>query len=141
MPLDNIVTADGDNVNGIQPAERDIIREYAKRIGFWESGAKAIEEAYDSGGGVPLGGYSAAFTAYYNAGREGRQEAAEVDGRSNKPHNKVKGSKSSITTRKSDWPATDVEWCIPGQKSPIAYSSKAVSDLIVCLRISTLQPP
>ena len=72
----------------------------------------------------------------YKACRDARQaiadsnKAAEVDGRSNKPHNKVKDTKKNITTRKSDWPATDVEWRIPGRKSPIAYSSKAASDLI-----------
>ena len=33
-------------------------------------------------------------------------------------------------TKKSDWASHDVEWYIPGRKTPIAYSTKAVSDMI-----------
>ena len=36
-------------------------------------------------------------------------------------------------TKKSDWAAHDVEWRIPGQKTPIAYSTRAASDLIEAL--------
>ena len=38
-----------------------------------------------------------------------------------------------VSTKKADWPAHDVEWHIPGKKKPIAYSSKATSDLIEAL--------
>lgn len=33
----------------------------------------------------------------------------------------------------SDWYSTNVEWYIPKKKKPIAYSTKAASDLIVML--------
>ena len=33
-------------------------------------------------------------------------------------------------TKKADWASHDVEWTIPGRKTPIAYSTKAVSDSI-----------
>ena len=36
-------------------------------------------------------------------------------------------------TKKSDWAAHDVEWHIPGKKTPIAYSTRAASDLIEAL--------
>ena len=36
-------------------------------------------------------------------------------------------------TKKSDWSATDVNWVIPGKKTPIAYSTVATSDLIEAL--------
>lgn len=35
-----------------------------------------------------------------------------------------------ITTKKSDWAAHDVQWAIPGRKTPIAYSTTATSDTI-----------
>ena len=38
-----------------------------------------------------------------------------------------------VRTKKSDWAAHDVEWWIPGKKTPIAYSTKAASDLIEAL--------
>ncbi len=31
------------------------------------------------------------------------------------------------------WYSRDVEWCVPGRKKPIAFSTKAASDLIVTL--------
>ena len=36
-------------------------------------------------------------------------------------------------TKKSDWSAHDVEWHVPGKKTPIAYSTVATSDLIEVL--------
>lgn len=36
-------------------------------------------------------------------------------------------------TKKSDWSAHDVEWYIPGKKTPIAYSTVATSELIEAL--------
>ena len=36
-------------------------------------------------------------------------------------------------TKKSDWAAHDVEWHIPSKKTPIAYSTRAASDLIEAL--------
>ncbi len=39
----------------------------------------------------------------------------------------------TVTTKKTDWQAHDVEWRVPGKKKPIAYSSKATSDLIKAL--------
>ena len=41
--------------------------------------------------------------------------------------------KKSVSTKKSDWSAHDVEWHIPGKKTPIAYSTVATSDLIEIL--------
>ena len=38
-----------------------------------------------------------------------------------------------VRTKKSDWAAHDVEWRIPGKKTPIAYSTVAASDLIEAL--------
>ncbi|MBR5594047.1 MAG: DEAD/DEAH box helicase family protein [Bacteroidaceae bacterium] len=38
-----------------------------------------------------------------------------------------------VRTKKSDWASHDVEWHIPGKKSPIAYSTVASSDLIEVL--------
>ena len=39
----------------------------------------------------------------------------------------------SLRTKKSGWTAHDIEWHIPGKKTPIAYSTRAVSDLIEAL--------
>lgn len=39
----------------------------------------------------------------------------------------------ATSTKKADWPVHDVEWHVPGKKKPIAYSSKATSDLIEAL--------
>ena len=36
----------------------------------------------------------------------------------------------AVRTKKSDWDSHDVEWYIPGKKTPIAYSTVASSDLI-----------
>ena len=38
-----------------------------------------------------------------------------------------------VRTKKSDWAAHDVEWRVPGKKTPIAYSTVAASDLIEAL--------
>ena len=38
-----------------------------------------------------------------------------------------------ITTKKSDWAAHDVQWTIPGKKTPIAYSTVSTSDTISVL--------
>lgn len=48
---------------------------------------------------------------------------------------KAETEKNSKTTRtkKSDWSAHDVEWYIPGKKTPIAYSTVATGDLIEAL--------
>lgn len=43
-----------------------------------------------------------------------------------------KGGKTT-RTKKSDWSAHDVQWLIPGKKTPIAYSTVATSDLIEAL--------
>ena len=46
---------------------------------------------------------------------------------------KPKAEKATIKpvrTKKGDWSAHDVEWTVPGYKTPIAYSTKATSDLI-----------
>lgn len=32
--------------------------------------------------------------------------------------------------KKSDWSSTDVHWFLPGRKTPIAYSTRATSDII-----------
>ena len=39
----------------------------------------------------------------------------------------------TIRTKKSDWASTDVQWTTPNQKTPIAYSTTATSDLISVL--------
>ena len=46
-----------------------------------------------------------------------------------KPAKKEK-KPSTPKTKKADWAGHDVEWHIPGKKTPIAYSTKAASDLI-----------
>lgn len=38
-----------------------------------------------------------------------------------------------VSTKKSDWASHDVEWHVPGKKTPIAYSTRAASDLIEAL--------
>lgn len=38
-----------------------------------------------------------------------------------------------VNTKKSDWAAHDVQWAVPGQKMPIAYSTTATSDTISVL--------
>ena len=38
-----------------------------------------------------------------------------------------------VRTKKSDWASHDVEWRVPGKKTPIAYSTVAASDLIEAL--------
>ena len=65
------------------------------------------------------------------------QYKAEIKAKKNadkkvKPEAGTKKSKSA-GTKKSDWTAHDVEWRIPGKKTPIAYSSRATSDLIEAL--------
>ena len=49
-----------------------------------------------------------------------------------KPANKEK-KPTLPKTKKADWAGHDVEWSIPGKKTPIAYSTKATSDLIEVL--------
>ena len=49
-----------------------------------------------------------------------------------KPEPKAK-TPATQRTKKSDWAAHDVEWRIPGKKTPIAYSTRAASDLIEAL--------
>lgn len=41
-----------------------------------------------------------------------------------------KPQRGTISTKKSDWTAHDVEWTVPGKKKPIAYSTTATSDSI-----------
>ena len=53
----------------------------------------------------------------YNVGE--KNEAALSD---------VTTPKKSVRTKKSDWASHDVEWHIPGKKTPIAYSTVATSD-------------
>lgn len=47
------------------------LKRFAEDTGLGENGTKAIYEAYNNSG-VPIPDYAAAFTAYYNAGRDGR---------------------------------------------------------------------
>ncbi|MBQ6944208.1 MAG: hypothetical protein IJN43_07750, partial [Ruminococcus sp.] len=39
-------------------------------------------------------------------------------------------SPKNVRTKKSEWSAHDIEWNIPGKKNPIAFSTRATSDLI-----------
>ena len=59
----------------------------------------------------------------------------EVQAEENSSKEKTATEKSGKTTRtkKSDWSAHDVEWLLPGKKTPIAYSTVATSDLIEAL--------
>ena len=48
--------------------------------------------------------------------------------------NEAKAEKANpVRTKKSDWASHDVEWGVPGKKTPIAYSTRAASDLIEAL--------
>ena len=81
----------------------------------------------------------------YEAGRKDRimegdtqktaDQGIENPGKQQYDNGKKKTSgKKRIRTKKSDWASTDVSWTLPGEvKSPIAYSTKATSDLIEAL--------
>ena len=83
--------------------------------------------------------------AAYEAGRKDRimegdtqktaDQGIENPGKQQYDNGKKKTSgKKRIRTKKSDWASTDVSWTLPGEvKSPIAYSTKATSDLIEAL--------
>lgn len=57
------------------------------------------------------------------------EEPAEAERKSDKPK-KTEKKPALSKTKKSEWGSTDTEWYVPGRKSPIAYSTKAVSDAI-----------
>jgi len=50
-----------------------------------------------------------------------------------KPVAKKESTNKQVRTKKSDWASHDVEWHVPGKKTPIAYSTVAASDLIEAL--------
>ena len=50
-----------------------------------------------------------------------------------KPVAKKESKQTPVRTKKSDWASHDVEWHVPGKKTPIAYSTRAASDLIEAL--------
>ena len=58
------------------------------------------------------------------------QEAAKSDKKPEKKPAKKEKRSAPPKTKKADWASHDVEWTIPGKKTPIAYSTKAVSDSI-----------
>ncbi len=63
-------------------------------------------------------------------GKGSRSEVLNVDELSGE----TKAEKpKSVRTKKSDWASHDVEWYIPNKKTPIAYSTRASSDLIEIL--------
>lgn len=78
--------------------------------------------------------------AAYNAGKldaiqENAAKPVEIAGAQEYNGTKTSSTtkKKTITTKKSDWASTDVEWRVPNAKRPIAYSTKATSDYIEVL--------
>ena len=78
--------------------------------------------------------------AAYNAGKldaiqENAAKPVEIAGAQeyNGTSTSTTTKKKTITTKKSDWASTDVEWHVPNAKRPIAYSTKATSDYIEVL--------
>lgn len=77
----------------------------------------------------------------YEAGRKDRimegettAQPLENAGKQQYDSGKKKAAGKRIRTKKSDWSATDVQWTLPNDvKHPIAYSTKATSDLIEAL--------
>ena len=61
------------------------------------------------------------------------KNAAEVPVAERKPAAKKESKQTPVRTKKSDWASHDVEWHVPGKKTPIAYSTRAASDLIEAL--------
>ena len=59
-----------------------------------------------------------------------KQEESEIKPVETKKPAKNEKSPALPKTKKADWYGHDVEWAIPGKKTPIAYSTKAASDLI-----------
>ena len=58
------------------------------------------------------------------------KKAADVPVAEPKPVSKTESKQKPVRTKKSDWSSHDVEWYVPGKKTPIAYSTVAASDLI-----------
>lgn len=80
--------------------------------------------------------------AAYEAGRkdrimEGETAAQGLENPGKQQYDKGKkktSGKKRIRTKQSDWPSTDIHWTLPNDvKHPIAYSTKATSDLIEAL--------
>ena len=72
--------------------------------------------------------------------RDGR--GTEADGKGNRSEildaDELSGEDKAekpktVRTKKSDWASHDVEWHVPGKKTPVAYSTRAASDLIEVL--------
>ena len=61
------------------------------------------------------------------------KNAADVPVAEVKTDSKKESKQTPVRTKKSDWAAHDVEWLVPGKKTPIAYSTVAASDLIEAL--------
>ena len=61
------------------------------------------------------------------------QKTAESPVAEVKPVAKKESTNKPVRTKKSDWASHDVEWGVPGKKTPIAYSTVAASDLIEAL--------
>ena len=61
------------------------------------------------------------------------KNAADVPVAEVETDSKKESKQTPVRTKKSDWAAHDVEWLVPGKKTPIAYSTVAASDLIEAL--------
>lgn len=62
---------------------------------------------------------------------DGALETAKwIDTQHAEPPARPEGKRQLLSTKKSDWPATDSEWYVPNRKKPIAYSTIATSDSI-----------
>lgn len=105
--------------------------------------AKANEAAFEAGRkNVPRENLTFETQEQENAYNAGRVEHIKNMNSDNSTQNNIENSdnveyngneKKTVRTKKSDWTATDVEYTIPDKKKPIAYSTRATSDLIETL--------
>lgn len=93
---------------------------------------RMTKAAYDAGReGVPREGVELVTKAQEEAYQAGRMDQITKAG---EKAGKPAGKKKIPRTKKSDWSSDDVHWTLPGDvKRPIAYSTKAASDLIEVL--------
>lgn len=105
--------------------------------------AKANEAAFEAGKkNVPRESLTFETQEQENAYNAGRVEHIKNMNSYNSTQNNIENSdkveyteneRKTVRTKKSDWTATDVEYHIPDKKTPIAYSTRATSDLIEAL--------
>jgi len=104
---------------------------------------KATEAAFEAGRmNVPRESLTFETQEQENAYNAGRIEHIKNMNSDSSTQNNIENSenveyngseKKSVRTKKSDWTATDVEYTITDRKMPIAYSTRATSDLIEAL--------